>query len=147
VIEVTERPMFGGLAFLVRGHMTVLASSRGGMMIRADPATSTKLTEQHRHAAMRGRSMAGWLHLDTADLRDDDVLARVGLPVVIQRRCSVDQRSDVSSPGPDLVGDFANRVRFGKVANHHSMVGAISGEERVKETVDLWSGPGPRARC
>jgi hypothetical protein len=45
VIEVTERPMFGGLAFLVRGHMTVLASSRGGMMIRADPATSTKLTE------------------------------------------------------------------------------------------------------
>lgn len=75
--EVTERSMFGGLAFLVRGHMAVVASARGGMMIRADPATSAELAETTpaELAVMRGKPMTAWLHLDTADLRADDVLA------------------------------------------------------------------------
>jgi hypothetical protein len=31
---LTEKRMFGGLAFLVNGHMAVTASGRGGVMVR-----------------------------------------------------------------------------------------------------------------
>jgi hypothetical protein len=30
--------MFGGLAFLIDGHMAVAASGQGGLMLRVDPA-------------------------------------------------------------------------------------------------------------
>jgi hypothetical protein len=42
-VEVTEKPMFGGLAFLVGGHLAVSASGRGGLMVRVDPAESERL--------------------------------------------------------------------------------------------------------
>lgn len=74
--DVTERSMFGGLAFLVGGYMAVVASGRGGMMTRADPVTSIELvaTTPAELAVMRGRPMVGWLHLDAAHLRSDDDL-------------------------------------------------------------------------
>lgn len=76
--EVTERTMFGGLAFLIRGHMTVVASSKGGLMIRADPTTTTDLVETTpaEFAGMRGRRMQGWLRLDSADIQSDADLTR-----------------------------------------------------------------------
>lgn len=43
--EVVEREMFGGLAFLIRGKMTIVASSKGGLMTRADPATTASFVE------------------------------------------------------------------------------------------------------
>jgi TfoX/Sxy family transcriptional regulator of competence genes len=60
---VTEKRMFGGLAFLVRGHMTVAASRGGGLLARVDPADSDKhLARPHvERMEMRGRSMDGWL--------------------------------------------------------------------------------------
>jgi len=75
--EVTERNMFGGLAFLIRGYMTVVASSKGGLMIRADPTETTELVESTpaELAEMRGRPMKGWLRLDCADIRSDAELA------------------------------------------------------------------------
>ena len=36
--DVTEMAMFGGLAFLVNGHMAVAASGQGGALVRVDPA-------------------------------------------------------------------------------------------------------------
>jgi hypothetical protein len=60
---VTERRMFGGLAFLVRGHMAVAASRSGGLLVRVDPA-DTEACLARPHAArmeMRGRSMDGWI--------------------------------------------------------------------------------------
>ncbi|HSJ43589.1 MAG TPA: TfoX/Sxy family protein [Euzebyales bacterium] len=42
VADVTERSMFGGLAFLVREYMAVVASERGRMMTRADPSMSAE---------------------------------------------------------------------------------------------------------
>lgn len=76
--EVTERTMFGGLAFLIGGHMTVVASSKGGIMIRADPTTTADLVETTpaEFAEMRGRPMQGWLRLDSADIQLDADLAR-----------------------------------------------------------------------
>jgi hypothetical protein len=38
--ELTEKKMFGGLAFLIRGHMAIAASSEGGAMVRVDPTQS-----------------------------------------------------------------------------------------------------------
>src|SRR4051794_41269059 len=43
---VTEKRMFGGLAFLVDGHLAVSASSRGGLLVRVDPAAEEALLEE-----------------------------------------------------------------------------------------------------
>ena len=41
--DLTEKKMFGGLAFLVGGNMAVAASGQGGAMVRVDPAQSESL--------------------------------------------------------------------------------------------------------
>jgi TfoX/Sxy family transcriptional regulator of competence genes len=68
---VAEKKMFGGLAFLVGGHMAVAASGRGGLMVRVDPAESDALVAKTkaRVVEMRGREMPGWLRVDTDDLK------------------------------------------------------------------------------
>ena len=55
--EVTEKKMFGGLAFLVGGNMSLAASGQGGLMVRVDPQdTDALLTKPHtRPFEMRGR--------------------------------------------------------------------------------------------
>jgi TfoX/Sxy family transcriptional regulator of competence genes len=75
---VTEKKMFGGLAFLVGGHMAVAASGQGGLMVRCDPATSDELVGRPgaERMVMRGREMDGWLRVDDEALTDDDVLQR-----------------------------------------------------------------------
>ncbi|MDX3192710.1 TfoX/Sxy family protein [Streptomyces sp. MN03-5084-2B] len=75
---VTERAMFGGLAFLVDGRMAVAASSQGGLLVRADPAHAGRLiaTTTAKPMEMRGRAMRGWLHVDRDDLRTRRQLAR-----------------------------------------------------------------------
>ena len=46
--EVVEKKMFGGLGFLVGGHMAVAAGSRGDLMMRVDPAAvPALLAEPH----------------------------------------------------------------------------------------------------
>lgn len=73
---VTERKMFGGLAFMVRGHMTVVASGRGGLMVRTDPAQTEELLSTTRAELidMGGRQMRGWLRVDSAHIDSDDEL-------------------------------------------------------------------------
>ncbi len=68
---LTEKKMFGGLAFLIGGNMAVAASGQGGILVRVDPAQSDKLiaTTGARLMEMRGRSMQGWLRVDPEDLR------------------------------------------------------------------------------
>ncbi|MHB8572956.1 MAG: TfoX/Sxy family protein [Candidatus Dormibacteria bacterium] len=62
---VTEKRMFGGVAFLVHGNMAVSASGRGGLMVRVDPADGESLiqTEGVEAMEMRGREMPGWLRV------------------------------------------------------------------------------------
>src|SRR5215470_12287708 len=64
---VTEQRMFGGLAFLIDGNMSVAASGQGGLLVRVDPAETDALVddERVRPMVMRGREMRGWLHVDT----------------------------------------------------------------------------------
>lgn len=75
---LTERKMFGGLAFLINGNMTIAASGQGGALMRVDPSDSQHLldTTSARLMEMRGRQMAGWLRVDTADIQGDDELMR-----------------------------------------------------------------------
>jgi TfoX/Sxy family transcriptional regulator of competence genes len=68
---VTEKRMFGGLAFLVAGNMSVAASGQGGLMVRVDrDQTDALLAKPHaRPFEMRGREMQGWLRVDDEGLR------------------------------------------------------------------------------
>lgn len=75
---LSEKRMFGGLAFLVHGNMAVSASSQGGLLLRIDPAQAESLVEQQhvRRFEMRGREMDGWLRVDVESLETDDQLRR-----------------------------------------------------------------------
>ena len=75
--ELEEKKMFGALAFPSGGNMAVGVSRQGGTLVRIDPdesdgraaSTSARLME------MRGRSMRGWLRLDTGGVAGADELA------------------------------------------------------------------------
>jgi TfoX/Sxy family transcriptional regulator of competence genes len=64
--DVTEKKMFGGLAFLIDGNMAVAASGQGGLLVRVDPTTSDKIVASStaRPMEMRGRAMQGWLRVE-----------------------------------------------------------------------------------
>ena len=63
---LTEKKMFGGVAFLVNGNMAVAASGQGGLLVRVDPGEGARLVETTDAVPMemRGRPMAGWLRVD-----------------------------------------------------------------------------------
>ncbi|HEV8295706.1 MAG TPA: TfoX/Sxy family protein [Acidimicrobiales bacterium] len=85
---VTEKRMFGGLAFLIQGNMAVAASGQGGLLVRVDPTNSDRLvaTTNARPMEMRGRAMQGWLRVDADDVRTRRQLARwVGLGTTTAR--------------------------------------------------------------
>ena len=68
---VTEKKMFGGLAFLIGGNMSVSASGQGGLLVRVEPGETDALVAKP-HAErfeMRGRSMDGWLRVDSEGVR------------------------------------------------------------------------------
>lgn len=69
--DVTEMRMFGGLAFLVNGHMTIAASGAGGALVRVDPSGTDEFCRRAgvEPMVMRGKPMAGWLHVGAAELR------------------------------------------------------------------------------
>ena len=68
---LTEKTMFGGLAFLIGGNMAVAASGQGGLMVRIEPEqTDSLVAKPHaRPFEMRGREMAGWLRVDSEGVR------------------------------------------------------------------------------
>lgn len=74
----TEKRMFGGLAFLLAGNMSVAASSEGGLLVRVPPEQTAALLREPGAGAMQmgGRGpMRGWLRVDADVLDDDAVLA------------------------------------------------------------------------
>ncbi len=60
---ITEKQMFGGLAFLLDGKMSVSASRNGGLLVRIDPGDTAACLARAHVALMRmgGRSMDGWI--------------------------------------------------------------------------------------
>jgi TfoX/Sxy family transcriptional regulator of competence genes len=63
--NLTEKRMFGGLAFLVNGNMAVAASSKRDLMVRVDPDQSAALLEEPgvTRMVMGGKKMDGWLRV------------------------------------------------------------------------------------
>jgi hypothetical protein len=70
---LSEKRMFGGLAFLIQGNMAVSASSQGGLLLRVNPAeTESLVSEPHvGRFEMRGRAMDGWLRVDAEAVESD----------------------------------------------------------------------------
>jgi len=75
---VTEKKMFGGLAFLINGNMSVSASGKGGLLLHVDPdQTDELLSKPHAHPfEMRGREMQGWLRVDAEGVETKAQLER-----------------------------------------------------------------------
>ncbi|HEY2260830.1 MAG TPA: TfoX/Sxy family protein [Solirubrobacteraceae bacterium] len=75
---VVEKKMFGGLAFLIGGHMSVSVSGRGGLLLRIEPEQTEALLGKP-HASrfqMRGRELDGWLRVDAEGVRTKRQLER-----------------------------------------------------------------------
>jgi hypothetical protein len=64
-----EKRMFGGLAFLIGGHMAVAASGQGGILVRVpeDEYEAALAEPTADEFVMRGRAMTGWVRADPAD--------------------------------------------------------------------------------
>lgn len=73
---VVEKKMFGGLAFLVGGNMSVAASGQGGLLVRCAPEDTDALLDQPgaEHFVMRGRAMDGWLRVTEDGVASDEAL-------------------------------------------------------------------------
>ncbi len=74
VEAVSEKKMFGGLAFLVNGNMAVSASGHGGLLLRV-----SEDFEDEPHAepfVMRGKAMDGWLRVTEEGCVREAELAR-----------------------------------------------------------------------
>jgi TfoX/Sxy family transcriptional regulator of competence genes len=69
---VEEKRMFGGLAFLINGNMSVAASREGGLLVRVPPDDTDKLL-QRAHVSpmvMAGREARGWLRVDAEGVQN-----------------------------------------------------------------------------
>ncbi|OHV05525.1 TfoX/Sxy family protein [Mycobacterium talmoniae] len=68
---VEEKAMFGGLGFLIGGHLAVAANRNGGLLVRVPPADAEKLLHRAHvePMVMGGREMRGWLRVDGAGVR------------------------------------------------------------------------------
>ena len=79
---VEEKRMFGGLAFLIHGNMSVAASGHGGLMVRVPPGETDKLLarEHVEPMVMAGRETRGWLRVS-----DDGVKTRRQLQSWVSR--------------------------------------------------------------
>ena len=74
---ITEKAMFGGLAFLLAGNMAVGIMSTGDLMVRVGAeGTEEALARPHtRLFEMRGRSMTGWVIVERDAVRTKRQLA------------------------------------------------------------------------
>lgn len=76
--DLSEKRMFGGLAFLLAGNMAVAASGRGGLMVRLDPERldAALAAGEVRPVEMRGRKLRGWVVVDANALESERELER-----------------------------------------------------------------------
>ncbi len=63
--------MFGGLAFLIGGNMSVAVSGQGGLLVRVPPDETEELV-RGAHVTpmvMAGRETRGWVRVEAAGVR------------------------------------------------------------------------------
>ena len=75
---LSEKKLFGGLAFLIGANMAIAASRQGGVLVRVDPEETDRpvSTSKATVAVMRGRPMSGWLRVGQLELGTRRQLAK-----------------------------------------------------------------------
>jgi TfoX N-terminal domain len=68
---VEEKRMFGGLAFLIDGNMSVAVSGQGGLLVRVPPDETGELVRRAHVSpmVMGGRETRGWVRVEAAGVR------------------------------------------------------------------------------
>src|ERR1700758_712975 len=76
--RLTEKKMFGGLAFLIGGNMAIAASGQGGLLVRCDPDESDSIVAKSKAElmVMRGKAMQGWLRVGAENVKTERELKR-----------------------------------------------------------------------
>ena len=66
--DISERRMFGGVAFLAGGNLALAASGQGGLLVRIDPSEAEALLQARAVSPMemRGREVDGWIRVEGA---------------------------------------------------------------------------------
>ena len=107
---LTERKMFGGIGFMINGNMAAAAGSKGGLMLRIDPARADELVDDvHvRRQVMRGKPMDGWLDVDAEAIATDEQLAYW---VERGRRTPGACRRSSAQPEADALVNWASHTR------------------------------------
>ena len=75
--DVSEKKMFGGIAFMIRGHMAV-GIVKDDLMVRVGPEAHDKLVQQPHARLMdfTGRPMKGFLYVASPGVETDADLER-----------------------------------------------------------------------
>jgi TfoX/Sxy family transcriptional regulator of competence genes len=75
--DVTEKKMFGGMGFMLRGNMAVGIASTSELMVRVGPdGNDEALAKPHtRPFDMSGKRMNGWILVSAEGVADDAELA------------------------------------------------------------------------
>jgi hypothetical protein len=73
---LTEKKMFGGLAFLVGGNMAIAASGQGGALVHVgkDEWDELMAGDGAEPMVMRGKEMRGWIRVRDEALATDEAL-------------------------------------------------------------------------
>ncbi|MBW8173869.1 TfoX/Sxy family protein [Ornithinimicrobium sp. Arc0846-15] len=77
VPDVTEKAMFGGVSFLVFGHLVVTASTYGNLLVSCPRERTHELLKREGvdRARMGKRTMSeGWLAIDLDVVKNDEAL-------------------------------------------------------------------------
>lgn len=109
--RLTEKVMFGGLAFLINGNMAISASGQGGVLVRVDPTDSDELVDGSAAevAVMRGRPIEGWFRVAPEHLVTEQQLGKwvgLGAASALASCQEIDvTASPATSGGTDGAGD------------------------------------------
>lgn len=86
-LDVSEKKMFGGLAYLASGHLAVAAGSQGRLMVRCDPDEADALVAREgvSRMVMRGRELHAWLLVEPRVLTDEALAEWVDIGLDLAR--------------------------------------------------------------
>lgn len=73
--DVVEKPMFGGLAFMVAGNLAVCAGHRRELLVRVGPDgyTTARARPGTSDFVMSGRVAKGWVVVDPSRISDGEL--------------------------------------------------------------------------
>ena len=106
---LTEKKMFGGLAFLLNGNMCCGVHRRELIVRLAAAQTGSALAEPHtRVFDLSGRPMKGWILVEPAGLADEPALAKwlrlgTSLAASLPKKCAVGYAGTTTRPHCGLV--------------------------------------------